>query len=490
MRTEGFKYRDQWLPNYFPSREIAPGRHLRLSRHGTTQILTPEQDRQLEEIFMEDELYERLERTGHILTKTNALETLDALKTWHTLTYRGPALHIVVLTKRCNLNCTYCHMNPEHIGASPDVFDMKPEVADAVIGFALSSPSPFINFEFQGGEPFLNFEGMKYFVTEAKRRAAETDKRIDFCVVSNLMLVKDEQIEFCREHGINVSYSLNGPRELHDLFRRTRSNTGSFDRVMKRIREIQEKFPGVLSTSPLCVIGADNAKDLIPMIDFYHEQGFQGVAILKLKYLGNTVKTDLGFDIREFLKYYIEALDYLLEKNKELGASYSERMVRVLLSKITGKFDCGFVDWRNPVGDFGSAITYDYDGHILPSDEARSLRHEFGLGNVLDQSYEDLVQRRETFKSMNLSLRDRDSTCRECAFNPYCGVLPVLDYARTGNPAPVPHESEECIQTMALLDWLFARLEEDPIPLFRMLPGMDDKLVATAAEIDAEAAGG
>jgi hypothetical protein len=86
---------------------------------------------------------------------------------------------------------------------------------------------------------------------------------------------------------------------------------------------------------------------------------------------------------------------------------------------------------------------------------------------------------------MNLSLRDRDPTCRECAYNPYCGVLPVLDFARTGSAVPRPHESHECRQVIAILDWMFKKLEEDPLPLFRMLPGMDTTLAALAEQIQA-----
>lgn len=478
MRIEGRRYRDEWIPNYYPSRKVGPDHHLRLSRVGTTQVLSATEDGQLSEIFMDEALYRRLERTGHIVTSGNAQKVLESLKVWHTKSYRGPDLHIVVLTKRCNLNCTYCHMNPEPIGAAAETFDMQPEVAREVIRFALSVPVDAVYFEFQGGEPFLNFPCMKYFVEEAKRQGAEAGKEVDFSVVSNLMVVKDEHMEFCREHGITVSYSLNGPPEIHDLFRKSRNGAGSYDAVVKRLRYFQDRFGDLLSTSPLCVVGSDNAKDLLRTIDFFHDQGFKGVAVIKLKHLGNAVKQRLAFDIREFLKHYLAALDYIYEKNQRLQESYSERMLRVLLSKVILPEDIGFVDWRNPCGDFSGAVTYDFDGEILPSDEVRSLRPAFALGNVKEKTYDELVRVKETFLSMNMSLRDRDPECRECAFNPYCGVLPVLDYARTGNPTPVPYESEECLQTIAVLDWLFARLIEDPIPLFRMLPGMDQAIVA------------
>jgi uncharacterized protein len=476
MRIEGRRYRDEWIPNYYPPRDVA-GKRVRLSRTGSLIVLEPEEDDQLNEIFMDEGLFDRLEDTGHVVSAANAQRVIEDLQRWQLKTYLGPMLHIVVATKRCNLNCTYCHMNPEPATADRETYDLTPEVAQDIVRFAMGTPSPTLKFEFQGGEPFLNFEGMVDFVERAREGAAAAGKRIDFTVVSNLMIANDEQLRYCYDEGIDVSYSLNGPQDLHDRFRITRSGTGSFGHVMKRIAQVQKRFPGLISTSPLCVIGGDNAPHLRRMLDFYHEAGFKGVAILRLKNLGNAKSGKLRFDVREFLPYYLDGLDYLVEKNRGFEEVYAERSLRVVLAKIFSKSDVGFVDWRNPCGDFSGALTYDYDGEILPSDEARSLRHEFGLGNVRDTTYRDLVERKETFRTMNLSLRDRDPECRECPYNPYCGVLPILDYSRTGDPEPIPHESEECLFTLGVLDWTFRQLIEDPLPLVRMLPGLAESML-------------
>jgi len=151
-------------------------------------------------------------------------------------------------------------------------------------------------------------------------------------------------------------------------------------------------------------------------------------------------------------------------------------MVPVVLAKILGESDTGFVDWRNPCGDISGAIIYDYDGEILPVDEARSMRDVFALGNVRSVTYEELMRGKDTFRTMNLSLRDRDATCRECAYNPYCGVNPVLEYARTGSLEPRPHESDDCLYTLSLLDWTFKKLLEDPLPLMLMVPSMGEHM--------------
>lgn len=476
MRIEGRRYRDEWLPNFYPSREVGD-RLVRISRTGKTQLLTPEEDQQINEFFMDEQLFDRLEKTGHIITTKNAQKVMDNLKLWMKGYYDGPQLHIVVATKRCNLNCPYCHMNPEATSAAKNTYDLQPETADNIVRFMLESPNPILEVEFQGGEPFLNFAGMVHFFEEANKRNASVGKQIKWSVVTNLMVATDEQLAFCHENQIRVSYTLNGPRDIHDSLRISRSGKGSYDTVMQKIANAKSKFPGLISSAPLCVITASNAKDIRRMLDFYYDLGFREIGILHLKNLGNAVRNKLPWDIREFIKYYIDALDYIYEKNKTLKEPYRERVLELALIKILSDSDCAFVDWRNPIGYLSGGLVYDYDGEILPVDEARSLREVFTLGNVKDITYDQLIRKKESFKTVNLSLRDRDPECRECAYNPYCGVSPVLHYARTGELVPRAYETEECLLVLAIMDWVFKKLMEDPLPLVCMIPEMVHVLV-------------
>lgn len=488
MRIEGRRYRDEWLPNFYPSRKIGDS-FVRISRTGKSQLLTADEDAQINEFFMDAGLFDRLERTGHIITKNNSGAVMEGLKTWLKGTYDGPQLHIVVATKRCNLNCTYCHMNPEPASASKSLYDLQPDISRDIIRFILQSPNPILQIEFQGGEAFLNFQGMMHFVEETKKANKAIGKDIRWAVVSNLMVATDEQLAYCYDNGIQVSYTLNGPREIHDTFRISRNGKGSYDAVMRRMDQIKSKFPGLLSTAPLCVITSDNAKDIQTMLDFYYELGFRDLGMLYLKNLGNAVRNRLQFDVRDFINYYIKVLDYIYEKNKTLKEAYRERLVQVALMKILSPTDVPFVDWRNPVGYVSNSIVYDYDGEILPVDEARSLRQVFSLGNVRNTSYDELIRNKETFKTVNLSLRDRDAECRECAYNPYCGVSPVLHYAKTGDLNPRAYESDECFLVLAILDWVFKKFLEDPIPLVRMVPELTPHLINMVARQKSEATG-
>jgi uncharacterized protein len=487
MRLPGRRYRDEWLPNFYPSRRVADDAWLRVSRTGKTVTLTADEDAQVDEVFMTEELFRRLERTGHIVTRANAARLFDELATWQSPTYAGPSLHIVVLTRRCNLNCTYCHMNPQPAGEARTANDLTPEVARHVARFALESPNPRLHFEFQGGEAFLNFGVMQAFVEDVRRRNREVGKQVSFSVVSNLTVARDEQLRFCHDNGITISFTLNGPDYVHDHYRRTRGGHGTQARVLERLEAITSRYPGLLTALPLCVVDSWSAPRLDEIVDFFYEREFAGVALIRLKHLGNAVHSGLTLDADAFCRYYIGGLDHILAKNRSGDRVFAERMVPLALAKALGDRDVGFVDWKNPCGDVSGAITYDYDGEILPADEARSMRGEFGLGNVCHTSYEELVARRETFRTMNLSLRDRDPVCRNCAYNPYCGVSPVTEFARTGDAVPRPHEAPDCKFTLALLDWVFQKMLTEPIPLVRMLggTGIDAWMLASLSEEEA-----
>lgn len=469
MRLASRVCRDEWLPNYYPSRPVGPESHVRISRTGKPIVLNGHEDRQLSEVFMDRELFERLQRTGHILTRENAARVFDELRTWHAPVYAGPSLHIVVLTRRCNLDCTYCHMNPVSAAADPRANDMQPAVADAIIDFALASPNQVLTFEFQGGEPFLNFATLKHFVESTNKRNVAAGKTVSFAIVSNLLMLTSEHIEFCRANNVSISYTLNGPEDIHDRFRITRSKRGTFKIVRRRARELAARHPDVISTAPLCVLDEWAASHLERIIDFYIDEGFDGLSIIPLKRLGSARARHAPLDHQAYMRCYLRALDYIADQmDASPTRNFTERMVPYAVRKIVGGSNGGLVDWRNPAGDASGSLTYDVDGEILPLDESRSLRNEFSLGNVTRTTYAELVARRETFRTMNLSLRDRDSTCRECAFNPYCGVVPVLEFARTGSAVPVPLESEECLFTLGLVDWVFQNMLRRPIAVFRM----------------------
>jgi hypothetical protein len=54
------------------------------------------------------------------------------------------------------------------------------------------------------------------------------------------MLLTPEWCQFLKKHNFMVGISLNGPKEIHNLYRRDRQGKGSFDQVMRGLKLLQE----------------------------------------------------------------------------------------------------------------------------------------------------------------------------------------------------------------------------------------------------------
>src|SRR5712672_4314190 len=148
-----------------------------------------------------DGLYEKA-YAAHLITGTNqqAQRQLVALRLRSRMSFlrQITPLHIFVVTLRCEHSCPYCQVSRQSTDRSR--FDMSDDTAQRALAIALSTPGPGIKIEFQGGEPLLNFPLIERIVLAAKAGAAKMAKSVDFVIASNLALLDDNVLSFCKAH--------------------------------------------------------------------------------------------------------------------------------------------------------------------------------------------------------------------------------------------------------------------------------------------------
>src|SRR5262249_12443799 len=168
-----------------------------------------------------------------------AQRQLLALRLRSRLAYlREPTpLHIFVVTLRCEHSCPYCQVSRQSTDRS--AFDMSEGTAEQALKIAFQSPSKRIKIEFQGGEPLLNFPLVKRIGSQAKVRAAATGKSVDFVIATNLALLDDSVLAFCKTNDVLLSTSLDGPADLHNK-NRPRPGGNSHELATRGIRRAQE----------------------------------------------------------------------------------------------------------------------------------------------------------------------------------------------------------------------------------------------------------
>ncbi len=383
------------------------------------------------------------------------------LRTKYSVLSEFTGLHIFVVTLRCEHSCPYCQVSRQ----SDDrvKFDMSTEIADKSIDLALRSPSKNIKIEFQGGEPLLNFPLIKYIVLTAKSRAR--NKTLSFVIATNLALINEEILTFCKKHKILISTSLDGPRDIHNA-NRPRQGGNSYERAVEGILLVREHL-GIDAVSALMTTTKNSLGRVKEIIDEYLKYSFPGIFLRPLSPYGFALKTKTyaAYDAERWHEFYLEGLEYIIDLNKK-GLKFREYYTSTIMTKMFTSQEPGYVDLMSPSGIGIGAVVYNYDGLVYASDESRMLAEmgdsSFELGNVLYNSYEDIFLNSKLLDPIEDSFAYSVPMCNDCAFETYCGADPVFHHARYKDFIGRKPESEFCNRNMKIFKYVIGRMEADP----------------------------
>ncbi|WP_051131596.1 His-Xaa-Ser system radical SAM maturase HxsB [Oscillibacter ruminantium] len=374
--------------------------------------------------------------------------------------FSATVLHIFVLTNVCNMSCVYCQ-------AKDDInivhHMMTNEIAEKSVDIALSSPSRYLTFEFQGGEPLANFEVLRHIVeyTEEHKKG----KIISFSIVTNLSLLTEEILDFLIEHKINISTSLDGNEILHNSNRSFQNGESTYDVVIDRIKTIQGRGYEVGAIQTTTRESLRYAKEII---DTYVSCNQTSIFVRPLTQLGTAERVwdKVGYTASEFLEFYETCLRYIIRLNQE-GIDICERHAVIFLKKILDGYSENYMELRSPCGASIGQIAYFYDGAIFTCDEGRMLyemgNDAFKLGNVFESSYDDLVQSSTCKAVCVASLLEGQLNCCDCVYQPYCGTCPVINLAQENDLFFRNTQSFRCQIYGGMLDIIFSILQDNKL---------------------------
>lgn len=368
-------------------------------------------------------------------------------------------LHIFVVTLRCEHSCPYCQVSRQ--SDNKVTYDMNHKTANEAIDFALQGPSKFMKFEFQGGESLLNFPMIKYIVETSLPKAAKANKVLSFVIATNLAILTDEIIEFCRKYKIQISTSLDGPRELHNS-NRPRPGKDSHQRTVQGIKKLREEL-GVDNVSALMTTTDKSLSMPKAIVDEYIDNGLDGIFLRPLSPYGFAIKTkryDL-YNEEKWFNFYVEGMEYILDLNKA-GLNFAEYYSATILKKILTYSDPGYVDLRSPAGIGIAGIVYNYDGKIFASDEGRMLyemgNDTFHIGDLGKSTYKEVMTGDKLLDPIEESFSASAPSCNTCAYQLYCGADPVYHMATAGDFVGRKAESAFCYRNIQTIDYLMKKL--------------------------------
>jgi uncharacterized protein len=171
----------------------------------------------------------------------------------------------------CNLDCDYCFFLSKEQLYPGSPFRMDDDVLAAYVRQLLAGhpPGAEVTFAFQGGEPTLM--GVDFFARclELQEIHKQPGQQILNTIQTNATLVDERWARFLADHGFLVGVSVDGPREMHDAYRRDKGGKPTFDRVVAGLRNLQSA--GV-EWNALTTVNAANADHGLTVYRFLTEE--------------------------------------------------------------------------------------------------------------------------------------------------------------------------------------------------------------------------
>ena len=453
---------------FFRYGEIAPGRFVVTNDAGQWEVLSRAE---LDALLAGHSDRESLTHNGFLRDGADLEALAQRVRRKRRFLGGGPHLHMVVVTLRCNQDCRYCH------ASRPDMdqvqTDMSLQTAKKVVDLAMQTTSPYVCFEFQGGEPTVNFDAIKFIVEYSRSKNEYEGKTLDHSLVTNFTYMDEAKAEWLIEHDVLVCTSLDGPEELHNWNRTWRTGPNAFEQVIRWMKWFNARYvelgrdPRLWHVDALLTTTRKTLPRYREVVDLYVDLGIRNVHLRPLNPFGFATRTwqNIGYTTDEYLAFYESALDYILELNRQ-GVEIMEGTAATMLKKMLTPDDPNFVDIRSPIGAGTGGLAYDYDGTVVPSDEARMVRAMgdpiFELGKAGTSTYAEIVTH-PTVKALAVASHlDALPGCSTCWNAPFCGVRPLHNYMQGGDLFGQRPNTPKCREHMTISKLLLRKLDEDP----------------------------
>lgn len=214
------------------------------------------------------------------------------------------------VTQKCNLRCRYCvysgNYPNERCHSNKDMsWSTAKKAIDYMIEHGGHEKNPFIGREnadrdftigFYGGEPLLRMDLINRCVNYVKENLSN-DRTCTFTVTTNRTLLNPSTVKFLLDNKISVSVSLDGPQPIHDRSRIFPNGSGTHEKVIEGIQNLQNYAAFLKPTIPfygiinVCLIGDVDVRDL--WVYFTSLESLLNTNYMKFSFMFTTVKGGL-----------------------------------------------------------------------------------------------------------------------------------------------------------------------------------------------------
>ncbi|MCM1130365.1 MAG: radical SAM protein [Roseburia sp.] len=152
----------------------------------------------------------------------------------------NPPTYICInLTSECNLRCKYCFNEKHKKMSSPSIENIKGFI-DKIIEWRPNSPKYFVDMS-GSGEALLELDKMIEIANYCKIKSNKILREITPMFVTNGILLTRDIAEILQKNSILFGISLDGYKELHDMYRLDCLGKATYDKIYYNLSQIEDK---------------------------------------------------------------------------------------------------------------------------------------------------------------------------------------------------------------------------------------------------------
>ncbi len=314
---------------------------------------------------------------------------------------------------RCNLSCDYCFFLKKKQLYPNSKFCMTDKIMETYIRQTIESQdAPTVTISWQGGEPTLM--GIDFFrhSTDVIKKTVNSSVQVEQTLQTNGVLIDGEWCRFLHENNFLVGISLDGPKHVHDVYRKDRAGNSVFDRVVRSVR-LMQKYQ--VEFNVLCTVNAVNSWHSLEVYRFFRDE-------LKTPYIqfipiverdnstgnqqGNCL-TERSVNPIQYGRFLNTIFDEWVKR--DVGSMFIQFFDGVLASYVQG---CSSLCVLSP--RCGENVALEHNGDLYSCDHY--VEPAYFLGNITQKPLSNLVYSEKQRHFGNAKFNGLPSYCKNCEF--------------------------------------------------------------------------
>jgi len=309
----------------------------------------------------------------------------------------------------CNLDCSYCF----YLDREADPYAALPgrrmslNTLERLVDSYLFYSFPQSTFAFQGGEPTL--AGLPFFekLVELQQQYGRGGQSVSNAIQTNGIVIDENWCRLFKSYNWLIGLSLDGPEDVHDLYRFNKEGRGTWKRVMQTLGTMQKEQ---VEFNILCVLSQANVEKPRELYKFFRAAGVDNIQYIPLSEFDNEGKP-LPFTItpEQYGRFLLETFELWWPERRKIRIRFFDNLAEALAGQKPGA--CTMHETCD------SYVVVEYNGDVYPCDFF--VERDWKLGNVNLDSWTEIArrQRRYNFASKKTIAHPE---CRVCEYQNIC----------------------------------------------------------------------